>query len=175
MDDPGANMAAFETLGLGNLSALIKFGVPVRPPGRAVHHLGQRRHHERFPCQIATLELPGCFAMTVAAHGSDVQHRQTTATYDAETHEFAIHTPADEAHQERIGNAAVHGVMAAVFAWLVVGDASHWVQALVVPIRDRDGILCDGVRIEDCGEKLGIPDEILRAPIGLRGPAPADR
>ncbi len=77
--------------------------------------------------------------MTVAAHGSDVQHRQTTATYDAETHEFAIDTPADEAHEEHIGNAAVHGFMAAVFARLVVGGASHWVHALVVsdPRRRR--------------------------------------
>jgi hypothetical protein len=48
-------------------------------------------------------------------------------------------------------------------------------HALVVPIRDSDGTLCDGVRIEDCGEKPGIPDEILRAPIGPRDPAPADR
>lgn len=111
----------------------------------------------------------------MAAHGSDVQHLQTTATYDAETHEFVIDTPADEAHQEYIGTAAVHGVMAAGFARLLVGGASHWVHALVVPIRDGDDPLR---RRPDRGlrrEARNPPDAILRAPIGLRDPAPADR
>ena len=33
---------------------------------------------------------------------------------------------------------------------------AHGVHALVVPIRDQAGRVCPGVRIEDCGEKLGL-------------------
>src|SRR5436305_10697645 len=69
LGDPGANVAAFETLGHGDLSLLVKFGVQFGLWGGAVHQLGTRRHHERYLQAIASLELPGCFAMTEAGHG----------------------------------------------------------------------------------------------------------
>ncbi len=155
-DDPGMNVAAFETLALGDLSMLIKFGVQFGLWGGAVLHLGTRPHHERYLKKIATLELPGAFAMTETGHGSNVQGLETTATYDPETQEFVIHTPIERARKEFIGNAAVHGRMAAVFAQLIVDGESQGVHALVVPLRNEDGTLAKGVRIEDCGEKLGL-------------------
>jgi acyl-CoA oxidase len=154
--DPGANVAAFETIALGDLSLLIKFGVQFGLWGGAVQHLGTERHHQRYLRAIASLELPGCFAMTEGAHGSDVQQLRTTATYDAAAQEFVIDTPDYSDHKEYIGNAACHGRMAAVFAQLLVGGESHGVHALVVELREPDGRLCDGVRIEDCGEKMGL-------------------
>ncbi len=71
--DPGANVAAFETIGLSDLSLLVKFGVQFGLWGGAVQQLGTEIHHERYLKEIATLELPGCFAMTEAGHGSNVQ------------------------------------------------------------------------------------------------------
>ena len=67
-------MAAFETLGFGDLSLLVKFGVQFGLWGGAVQQLGTERHHERYLRETASLELPGCFAMTEAGHGSDVQN-----------------------------------------------------------------------------------------------------
>jgi acyl-CoA oxidase len=155
-DEPGANVAAFETLGFGDLSLLIKFGVQFGLFGGAVHQLGTRRHHERYLAAIAKLELPGCFAMTESGHGSNVQQLQTTATYDADAQEFVIETPDEDARKDYIGNAACHGRMATVFAQLIVDGESHGVHALLVPLRDEAGHLHDGVRIEDCGEKMGL-------------------
>ncbi len=154
--DPGANIAGFETIAFGDLSLLVKFGVQFGLWGGAVQQLGTRRHHERYLNATATLELPGCFAMTEAGHGSNVQQLETTATYDPDSDEFVIDTPTDEACKEYIGNAACHGRMAAVFAQLIVGGESHGVHALVVPLRDERGRLQPGVRIEDCGEKMGL-------------------
>ncbi len=154
--DPGANVAAFETLGHGDLSLLVKFGVQFGLWGGAVQQLGTKRHHERYLKPTATLELPGCFAMTEAGHGSDVQHLRTVATYDPDADEFVIETPDDEARKEYIGNAAAHGRIAAVFAQLVVAGESHGVHVFVVPLRDEQGHVCNGVRIEDCGEKMGL-------------------
>jgi acyl-CoA oxidase len=154
--DPGANVASFETLALGDLSLLVKFGVQFGLWGGAVQQLGTRPHHERYLKATATLELPGCFAMTEAAHGSNVQQLETTATFDAGSEEFVINTPSDEARKEYIGNAACHGRLAAVFAQLIVDGESHGVHVLVVPLRDEHGHVCDGVRIEDCGEKMGL-------------------
>jgi acyl-CoA oxidase len=154
--DPGGNVAAFETIGFGDLSLLVKFGVQFGLWGGAVQQLGTQKHHERYLKRIATLELPGCFAMTEAGHGSNVQELETTATYDRDSDEFVIDTPADNAHKEYIGNAACHGRMAVVFAQLIVGGEQHGVHAFVVPIRDEDGNVCNGVRIEDSGEKMGL-------------------
>ncbi|HTX30416.1 MAG TPA: acyl-CoA dehydrogenase [Solirubrobacteraceae bacterium] len=156
MGDPGANVVAFETLAYGDLSLLVKFGVQFGLWGGAVQQLGTREHHERYLRPTASLELCGCFAMTEADHGSNVQALATTATYDPDAGEFVVCTPTDGAHKEYIGNAARDGHVAAVFAQLIVGGESHGVHVLVVPIRDEKGKLCEGVRIEDCGEKMGL-------------------
>src|SRR5207302_8137739 len=105
LGDPGANVAPFETIGHGDLSLLVKFGVQFGLWGGAVQQLGTRRHHERYLKATASLELCGCFAMTEADHGSNVQALKTTATYDADSGEFLIDTPSDGAHKDSIGNA----------------------------------------------------------------------
>jgi acyl-CoA oxidase len=154
--DFGANVAGFETIAFSDLSLLVKFGVQFGLFGGAVQQLGTERHHERYLRDIATLKLPGCFAMSEAGHGSDVQNLLTTATWDPEAGEFVINTPVESAHKEYIGNAARDGRMAAVFAQLEVGGESHGVHALLVGLRDESGTVLPGVRIEDDGPKLGL-------------------
>ena len=149
MGDPGANVVAFETLALGDLSLLVKFGVQFGLWGGSVLQLGTRHHHERYLKATATLELPGCFAMTETGHGSNVQELGTTAAYDPDADEFLINTPDDDAAKDYIGNAACHGQIATVFAQLIVDGESHGVHALVVPLRNEKGKLCEGVRIEE--------------------------
>jgi acyl-CoA oxidase len=155
-DNPGANIAGFETIAFGDLSLLVKFGVQFGLWGGAVQQLGTRVHHERYLKPTASLELTGCFAMTEAGHGSNVQQLGTTATYDPDAGEFVVDTPTDDARKDYIGNAACHAHTAAVFAQLIVAGESHGVHVLVVPIRDEHGNVHDGVRIEDCGEKMGL-------------------
>jgi acyl-CoA oxidase len=152
----GLSVPGFPVAYGGEMSLLVKFGVQFGQWGGSIHHLGTERHHERYLRAIGSLELPGGFAMTEAGHGSDVQHLQTTATYDADAQEFVIDTPNDEARKEYIGNAACHGRMATVFAQLIVGGESQGVHALVVPLRDEDGRVHPAVRIEDDGEKVGL-------------------
>src|SRR4051794_8857434 len=152
----GKSIAAFETVAFGDLSLLVKIGVQFGLFGGAVLHLGTKQHHDRYLADIAALRLPGCFAMTESGHGSNVQALGTTATYDADTQEFVVHTPDDDARKDYIGNAANHGRMAAVFAQLEVGGERRGVHCLLVPIRYDDGNPVRGVRIEDCGAKLGL-------------------
>jgi acyl-CoA oxidase len=154
--DFGANVAGFETIAFGDLSLLVKFGVQFGLFGGAVQQLGTAAHHERYLRDIASLKLPGCFAMSEAGHGSDVQNLLTTVTYDRDNDEFVVDTPIDAAHKDYIGNAARDGRMAVVFAQLHVGTESHGVHAVLVPIRDEHGNAMHGVRIEDDGPKLGL-------------------
>jgi acyl-CoA oxidase len=153
---PGRSVTSFETLAMGDLSLLVKCGVQFGLFGGAILHLGTARHHERYLRDVASMELPGCFAMTETGHGSNVQALETTATYDPDTQEFVVHTPHDDARKDYIGNAARDGRMAVVFAQLVVGGSERGVHALLVPIRDAGGNPCPGVRLEDCGAKLGL-------------------
>jgi acyl-CoA oxidase len=152
----GRSIAAFETMAFGDLSLLVKIGVQFGLFGGAVLHLGTAKHHERYLRAITSLELPGCFAMTETGHGSNVQALETTATYDPAAREFVVDTPSEDARKDYIGNAARHGRMAAVFAQLIVGGEERGVHALLVPIRDERGEPMPGVRIEDCGAKLGL-------------------
>jgi len=154
--DVGAAVAAFETLAFGDLSVLTKMGVQFGLFGGAILHLGTQAHHEEYLRPVIAGDLLGCFAMTETGHGSNVQALRTTATYDEATGEFVVHTPDDSARKDYIGNAAEHGRLAVVFAQLVVAGESRGVHALVVPIRDESRQPMPGVRIDDCGAKIGL-------------------
>jgi acyl-CoA oxidase len=154
--DPPAAVAVFETLAMGDLSILVKFGVQFGLFGGSILQLGTERHHEAHLRAVGGLELPGCYAMTEVDHGSNVRALETTATYDPGTDELVVHTPHDGAAKHYIGNAALHGRMAVVFARLVVADEDHGVHAVLVPIRDAAHHVQPGVRVEDCGLKEGL-------------------
>ena len=154
--DIGAFVTAFETLGSGDLSLLVKVGVQFGLFGGAILHLGTEEHHERYLEPMMSLELLGCFAMTETGHGSDVQSLRTTAGYDPERQAFVLHTPDEDARKDYIGNAARDGRMAVVFAQLVTRDESHGVHAFLVPLRDEQGRPLPGITIEDCGHKAGL-------------------
>jgi len=155
-DDEALSVVVFEMLAFHDLSLTIKYGVQFGLFGGAVRLLGSERHQEKYLAATGRLDLPGCFAMTELGHGSNVFDLETEAVFDSETQEFVVNTPGESARKEYIGNAAAHGHMAAVFAQLRVGDERHGVHALLVPIRNEDGATCSGVRIEDCGLKLGL-------------------
>ncbi len=153
--DIGASIAAFETLAYGDLSVLVKVGVQFGLFGGAILQLGTKTHHDAHLADLVTGRTMGCFAMTETGHGSNVQALGTVATYDVEAEEFVITTPDDASRKDYIGNAAAHAELAVVFAQLEVAGERHGVHAFVVPIRDGERVL-DGVRIEDCGPKMGL-------------------
>ena len=154
--DVGASVAAFETLAFSDLSVLVKTGVQFGLFGGAILQLGTKRHHDAYLEDLINARVMGCFAMTETGHGSNVQALGTTATYDADAAEFVVHTPDRYSGKDYIGNAARHGSLAVVFAQLEVAGEGHGVHAFVVPIRDADGQVLPGVRIEDDGPKIGL-------------------
>ena len=153
-DDPGGSLTAFEMLGFGDLSVMVKAGVQWGLFGGAIEALGTKAHHDAHLRAMMSMDLPGSYAMTEVGHGSDVQNLRTTATFDGDG--FVISTPDDAARKEYIGNAARDGKLAVVFAQLIVGGKGHGVHALLVPLRDDDGAVLPGIRIEDCGPKAGL-------------------
>ncbi len=154
--DLGHFVATFESLGFYDLSLVIKYGVQFGLWGGSVYFLGTEKHHRKYLPRIASMELPGCFAMSELGHGSNVRDVETLVVYDPATDEFVVNTPTESARKEWIGNAARDGQMATVFAQLRVGEHDHGVHAFIVPLRNADGTVVPNVRIEDCGHKVGL-------------------
>lgn len=156
LEDHGGSIAAFEELVIADPSLQIKAGVQWGLFGAAVLHLGTEYHHRTWLPGIMSLEVPGAFAMTETGHGSDVAAIGTTATYDEPTQEFVIDTPFRGAWKDYLGNAALHGIAAVVFAQLITKGVNHGVHAFYVPIRDQHGEFLPGIGGEDDGLKGGL-------------------
>ena len=148
--------AIMETLSYHDLSLVIKFGVQFGLWGMSIQSLGTEKHYRKYLKDIGSLQLPGCFAMTETNHGSNVKGLETTATYNHNDQTFTIHTPHEKAQKEYIGNAAVHGQMATVFAKLIIDEIDYGVNAFIVPIRDTNSKILKGITIGDCGLKMGL-------------------
>ncbi|MFV8337418.1 acyl-CoA dehydrogenase family protein [Flavobacterium sp. RSP29] len=152
----GDYFAIMETLSYHDLSLVIKFGVQFGLWGMSIQSLGTEKHYSKYLKDIGSLQLPGCFAMTETNHGSNVKGIETTATYNHDKQTFTIHTPHEKAQKEYIGNAAVHGQMATVFAKLIIAKIDYGVNAFIVPLRDPNSKILKGITIGDCGLKMGL-------------------
>ena len=162
-DDHGGSISRFEELIVADPSLQIKAGVQWGLFASAILHLGTADHHQRLLPDAMSVAVPGAFAMTETGHGSDVASVSTTATYDARTQEIVVHTPFRAAWKEYLGNAALHGTAAVVFAQLITPDGpggravNRGVHAVYVPIRDAaTGEFLPGVGGEDDGLKGGL-------------------
>lgn len=155
-ENNGANISGFEELIAADPSLQIKAGVQWGLFGSAILQLGTEEHHEKWLPGVMDLSIPGAFAMTEIGHGSDVAAVGTTATFDPETDEFVINTPFRAATKEFLGNAALHGTAATVFAQLITDGVNHGVHCFYVPLRGEDGNDLPGIGREDDGLKGGL-------------------
>lgn len=145
----------FENLIYAGGSSAVKFGVQYGLFGGSIANLGTGKHHEKWLSELGRGHLLGCFGMTEEKHGSNVRGVNTTATYREDGHSLVIHTPDDEDCKIYIGGAGT-ARLATVFAQLIVNGTNHGVHAVVVPLRNDQGGLMPGVRIEDNGYKAGL-------------------
>ncbi|BBN04025.1 acyl-CoA oxidase [Marchantia polymorpha subsp. ruderalis] len=148
--------AVFECMSLFDHSLSIKAGVHFHLWGGAVLFLGTKRHHDKWLKVTEEFGIRGCFAMTELGHGSNVRGIETVTTYDPTTQEFIINTPCESAQKYWIGGAAQHATHTIVFSQLYIGGKNEGVHALICQIRDSNGKICPGVRIADCGLKIGL-------------------
>lgn len=156
LEDHGGNIAAFQELVVADPSMQIKSGVQWGLFAAAILHLGTAEHHKRWLPSAINLETPGVYAMTETGHGSDVSSIATTATFDVQTQDWVINTPFRGAWKDYLGNAALHGRVAVVFAQLITQGVNHGVHAFYLPLRDEHGDFFPGIGGEDDGLKGGL-------------------
>lgn len=154
--DMGAFVATFEALAMGDLSLVVRYGVQFGLFGGSIFFLGTDEQRREMLPRIASLELPGCFAMSEVGHGSDVESLETEAVWDDNARSFILHTPHESSRKDWVGGAAQHARMATVFANLEVAGEKQGIHAFLVPIRDSQGALLDSVRAGDSGHKMGL-------------------
>ena len=125
--------------------------------------LGTARHHgtellggnsgngRSFLDQIDTVDQIGCFGLTELGYGNNAVEMETTATFDAATQEFVIHSPSTLSQKFWITNSADHAKWCVVFAQTIVSGQNQGIHGFLVPIRDAQHNVCKGVRLEESG------------------------
>ncbi|MBM7460775.1 acyl-CoA dehydrogenase family protein [Rhodococcus coprophilus] len=95
----------------------------------------------------------GPYLATELGYGNNVANLQTTATYDAETREFVLHTPGTLAskHMSYSGFSDIPKI-AVVLARTIVGGRDHGVFPFLVRLTTTEGAVA-GIRTAACPEK----------------------
>lgn len=140
-DNHGGNLAAFEELVFADPSLQIKSGVQWGLFGAAILHLGTRKAPREVAARRHRPEDPRRLR-----HDRDrarLRRRLRSARPPPTTRRprSSRSTPRSAGVEEFLGNAALHGQAAVVFAQLITKGVNHGVHAFFVPIRTPDGEL----------------------------------
>eukprot|EP00741_Cyanophora_paradoxa_P012701 tig00020616_g12271.t1 len=149
------HMATMECLAAYDHQLQVLCGVHLGLFGVSVMKLGTEKHRHLLQT-VEDFQTIGCFGLTELGHGSNVRGIETEATYDKATGEFVINSPTETSQKYWIGAAAMRAHFSVVFANLAIGGENKGVHAFVVRIRNADGTVCPGIRIADCGHKMGL-------------------
>ena len=139
-------------LGLLDFSLMMRYGLQFGFVMRAVSRLGSDSQ-QFWLKRIANMECVMSLAMTEEAHGSNVRDMETTARYHDGGFVLTNTAPGAVKHWVASGTSSD---TALVFAQLVVGADRHGVHAFLVPLRDEEGQVLSGVRIESMSRAGGL-------------------
>lgn len=153
--NPQRVFAVHEIVAMANVSMAIKLTVQFNLFGGTVMKIGTKSHHDEFVKKIDNLEAIGCFGLTELGYGNNAVEMETTSIFDDKTDEFIINTPTVMAQKYWITNSAVHAKWIIVFAQMEVKGEQQGIHGFMVRIRDEDMKICEGVRVEDMGHKMG--------------------
>ncbi|XP_063822074.1 peroxisomal acyl-coenzyme A oxidase 3 [Ostrinia nubilalis] len=141
-----------------NPSVSVKMAIGIYLVSNALLSLGTERHLKFYEATILNREILASMSLTEIAHGSDAKLMRTTATYDARTRQFVVHTPDFEAAKCWVGNLGKTCTHTLLFAQLITPDGTnHGLHGFIVPIRDPNTLEAyPGLIVGDMGEKIGV-------------------
>ncbi|CAD6191979.1 unnamed protein product [Caenorhabditis auriculariae] len=105
----------------------------------------------------AQARIIGAYAQSELGHGTNLNHIETTATFDVTQDEFVVHTPTTTALKWWPGGMGVCATHVILVANLVIDGKNHGPHSFFVPVRDVDTHQpLPGVRVGDIGSKMGM-------------------
>lgn len=124
---------------------------------KTLEEQGTPEQHKLFLERARRYEIIGCYAQTELGHGSNVRGLETTATWDAKTKTFTLHSPHLTASKWWIGSLGKAANHAVVVAQLIVNGKSYGPHPFVVQIRDmKTHLPLPNVHVGDLGPKFGF-------------------
>lgn len=152
VNDPCKIFAIHETLALCDSNLTSAFTIQFNILVGSLINLSTEKHHS-YISEALAMRCTGCFALTELGYGSNAVAIETTATYDAATQSFVLHTPTMEACKFWIvAYKPTHGV---IFAKLLTAEGDQGIQAFFTRLRTEDGSLLPGVESLDIGTVSG--------------------
>ena len=149
----------YQIIHIFDIELVIKMGIQFSLWGESVYRLGTEKHLP-FVDKTASLDIYGSFAMTEIGHGSNIMKLETTATYNQSNCSFTIHSPYRSSHKYWIGQSGMFAHYAIVFAQLLIIEKNKikqkGVHPFIVPLRNSNNEICEGITITDCGVKNGL-------------------
>ncbi|CAK1601683.1 unnamed protein product [Parnassius mnemosyne] len=103
------------------------------------------------------LNIIGTYAQTELGHGTFIRGLETTATYDASTKEFVLHSPTLTAYKWWPGGLAHTANYCVVMAQLYTQGKCHGIHPFIVQLRDEETHMpLPGIKVGEIGAKLGM-------------------
>ncbi|CAG9581086.1 unnamed protein product [Danaus chrysippus] len=103
------------------------------------------------------LQIIGGYAQTELGHGTFIRGLETTATYDADTEEFVLHTPTLTAHKWWAGGLGKTINHCIVVAQLYTKGVCYGTHLFMVQIRDLDTHMpLPGIKVGEIGPRMGF-------------------
>ncbi|XP_013176608.1 PREDICTED: probable peroxisomal acyl-coenzyme A oxidase 1 [Papilio xuthus] len=103
------------------------------------------------------MEIIGTYAQTELGHGTFIRGLETQATYDPDTEEFVLHSPALSSYKWWPGGLAHTANYCVVMARLYIKGKSHGIHPFMVQIRDEETHMpLPGIKLGEIGAKLGF-------------------
>nr|CDJ82827.1 Acyl-CoA oxidase dehydrogenase and Acyl-CoA oxidase domain containing protein [Haemonchus contortus] len=100
-------------------------------------------------------QIIGTYAQTELGHGTNLRKLETTATYDAKTQEFILHSPTRTAMKWWPGNLGKSANHAVVVACLIIDGKNYGPHNFIVPLRDPETHMpLKGITVGDIGPKM---------------------
>ncbi|GAA6043197.1 hypothetical protein JCM8097_000317 [Rhodosporidiobolus ruineniae] len=116
---------------------------------------GSDEQHAEWLGKCRNHEILGCYLQTELGHGSNVQQLETTATYDASSDSFILHSPTVSATKWWIGSLGVLSTHGVVQARLFIKGKDHGPHLFIFQLRSlEDHSLMPGIEAGEIGPKV---------------------
>ncbi|CAJ0596334.1 unnamed protein product [Cylicocyclus nassatus] len=121
-------------------------------PSLQAHCSDEQMH---FLEMAMSMQIIGTYAQTELGHGTNLQKLETTATYDAKTQEFVLHSPTTTSMKWWPGNLGLSANYAIVVAILMIDGKNYGPHHFVAQLRDlKTHMPLKGVTVGDIGPKM---------------------